>query len=208
MAPAKKAFAGRGPIKNLFAGSFGEVCKIALGAYMIILLIDHDENFAAQTNLAWLKIASTWSNVYDRSLNYFDGDVKKSELFLIVGVTQIFHMTTFWIHCTLLALLDMFPTTFSFAHKWRIQNPGEPVNKVKMLKTMLVCLFNQTCINGPLAYVLYTYTPIFAGMAVAPTLLPSFKTFVKDMIAFGVIEEVGFYYGHRFMHIPQVYKSK
>ena len=75
-----------------------------------------------------------------------------------------------------------------------------------MLWTMATCLFNQTCINGPLAYVLYTYTPIFANMEVLPSALPSFKTFARDLVVFGIVEEIGFYYGHRFMHIPAVYK--
>ena len=100
-----------------------------------------------------------------------------------------------WTHCLLLALLDVFPGTFASAHKWKIQTPGEKVDLKKMGWTMATCLFNQLFINAPLAYFMYTFSPIFRNMDMSAITLPS-----MDLLVFGIVEEIGFYYGHRFMH--------
>ena len=205
----KKAFddiGGRGPLGNLFKGSFGDVCAIVLIAavWNACILI----NFAGAGDVAQAAregLQAKWGVVWQFMLSKCGGDEQKATFWSIVGLTQVFHMTSFWIHSGVLAMFDVFPKSFPYVHKWKIQNPGQQVDTKKMMWTMLTCLFNQVCINGPLAYVLW---PLYqcSNMKVDPLSIPSWGIFVRDLCVFGIVEEIGFYYGHRLMHVPFFYK--
>ena len=77
---------------------------------------------------------------------------------------------------------------------------------MKMFKTAAVCLFNQLCINIPLAYVAY---PLYVsrGMSSLPADIPTLHIFLCHMSVIAAVEEIGFYYGHRLMHVPFFYKK-
>jgi methylsterol monooxygenase len=65
-----------------------------------------------------------------------------------------------------------------------------------------VCLFNQLCINFPLAYVGWKYTDVSSKMSTHPDDIPTFNAFLKMMAVIAIVEEIGFYYGHRLFHQP------
>ena len=65
-------------------------------------------------------------------------------------------------------------------------------------------LFNQLFVGLPLA--VFTY-PVMKNMGIRDFhVLPSFNEVLRDILVFIVFEEIGFYYIHRFLHQPFMYK--
>ena len=194
----------RGPISQLLKSSFGFtaslVCLALLGDWAI-------QEFApVSAGLAHDHIVSLWASFYNYVKGtWADGDDSKTAFLIIVVCTQFYHITTFWAHCLSLSLLDLFPQYFPWAHQWKIQNHDEAVDTKKLVWTALTCLFNQIAVNGPLAYVTYSITKA-ANMSALPEDIPTFRTLIIDLSVFAIVEEIGFYYGHRMMHWPFFYK--
>ncbi|GFY57906.1 very-long-chain aldehyde decarbonylase GL1-11, partial [Trichonephila inaurata madagascariensis] len=77
-----------------------------------------------------------------------------------------------------------------------------PINKV--LKVIMQVLINQF-VFGILFGFGYYYFLIWRGYDSGKT-IPTFQRFVFDFAVYNLIEEAGFYYGHRLLHHPRLYK--
>ena len=147
----------RGPLSQLAKSSFGFTASLVC----LSLIADRavQEFFPAQASAGHDYVVGLWASLYNYVKGtWADGDDTKTAFLIVVVGTQFFHMTTFWAHCLMLSLFDVFPQYFPWAHRWKIQSPDEPVDTKKLIWTALVCLFNQIAVNGPLAYVTYSIT--------------------------------------------------
>ncbi|GMH47341.1 hypothetical protein TrRE_jg435, partial [Triparma retinervis] len=195
----------RQPLSELMKGSFGFTLGLVVFSYALDYVIQSNPTLAGLSSDVHAKLQSSYSTFYNYILTTHAGNVDARAAFVIVVYcTQPLHTILFWFHCLILTLFDMFPKAFTFAHRWKIQNHDEPVETRKLVWTALTCLFNQVFVNGPLAYLTYSVTE--KRMSAMPEDIPSFNTLITHLAAFAVIEEIGFYYGHRLMHEPWFYK--
>ena len=72
----------------------------------------------------------------------------------------------------------------------------------KAIRTVLV---NQFIIGIPAQFINYL-TMQQRGCTYLPEDLPTFKQIMFELAIFGVVEEIGFYYSHRMVHLPFFYK--
>lgn len=206
MAPSKTAKYPRGPLKNLLSSSFGFTLGLIVGGFALDFAMHNNPTLSSIGDTLRGSLVSTWRTVYDLAKEKLaDGDAARAGYLLVVYGTQVFHITTFWAQCLVLSCFDLWPTNplWSWTQAWRIQSPDVPVDRKKMFKTAMVCLFNQLFINIPLAYFVW---PMWSSMDFSPDTIPTFNTFLKHMTVIAAVEEIGFYYGHRLMHVPWLYK--
>ncbi|CAE7545443.1 FAXDC2 [Symbiodinium microadriaticum] len=122
---------------------------------------------------------------------------------LFVAATQLLHLFTFWAHCIPLAIIDLNPEYFKWCSRWKTQQ-GVHVSREKYQRAIEVALFNQFAVNIPYsicAYFLFEWRGFNYGLDTFPTV----SRILLDFVGFVVVEEVAFYYGHLWMHLPQYY---
>ena len=80
----------------------------------------------------------------------------------------------------------------------------QPLNLRKFLPAMVTVAFNQLVIGSVMLYFLYRMADYaFTGtIRTTPTLL----RIMFDIITFGLINDVGFYYSHRLLHHKRIYR--
>ena len=123
---------------------------------------------------------------------------------LFVVCTQLLHLTTFWLHCLALAVIDLNPSFFKSFARWKTQQ-GVHVTPARYRRAVEVALFNQFAVNIPFAFVTF-FAYQWRGLQYDAETLPSWGTILRDFVGFLVIEEIFFYYGHLWMHLPRYYK--
>lgn len=146
----------------------------------------------------------TW--VLQPVINKFGQDYAPFVLF--VGGTQILHMTTFWIQCCLLLMIDFYPDQFSEWSKWKIQpDKNRPLTTAKFIQCLKVVLFNQVVVNIAVACAVYWLMILtYGSINIETENFPTFLTVLIHFVFFIAVEEVGFYYSHRLMHQPTLYQ--
>ena len=89
--------------------------------------------------------------------------------------------------------------------RYKIQ-PGtnEPVSRGELLRVIGQVLFNQVAVGLPLAHLSYRLMQWRGFPALRQ--LPTFHGFIAEMAGLILFEELGFYYSHRLLHHPLLYK--
>lgn len=113
------------------------------------------------------------------------------------------HFLTFWLWSLLLAIVDLahWPR---FLYKHKIQATTH-VGVAGYGKCIAVVLFNQTCLSLPINWVMGSMY-VDRGMSVDPNSMPSIPRVARDLFICIVVEEILFYYSHRLLHMPSIYK--
>lgn len=89
--------------------------------------------------------------------------------------------------------------------KYKIQEEKHvPVSWEKYKTAVKLCVFNMTVVG--FMFNLVTYPLLVWRGCDTGYELPSFTTTIWHAFCFIVIEEIGFYYGHRLLHHPKLYK--
>lgn len=92
----------------------------------------------------------------------------------------------------------------SFLLKYKIQdNAPYPVESGRVFRVIMQVLFNQIVVGIPFA-VMGFYFIKRRGYSCGE--LPTFQWVLLELSVFILLEEVGFYYSHRMLHHPLVYK--
>jgi sterol desaturase/sphingolipid hydroxylase (fatty acid hydroxylase superfamily) len=145
-----------------------------------------------------------WSKyVWFPALELF-GD--NASCFLVVCCTFLLHMTTFWVHSIILLIFDLNNEKVTWLKSWKVQSTkNSPIELYRIKKCAIKSLSNQFLVTLPLLLVFY---PLLTrrGLQVDSENFPIIKTITRDFMVFLIIEEIGFYYGHRAMHTPLLYK--
>ncbi|XP_070197195.1 fatty acid hydroxylase domain-containing protein 2-like isoform X2 [Littorina saxatilis] len=113
--------------------------------------------------------------------------------------------TVFWIPNLLLMVVDVTgrPTALL---RYKVQpDKNRPVSKSKLWTAVRVAIFNQVVVSLPFTLGLY-YTMEWRGCGFHPHQLPTFCSTLLQLAFFVVIEEIGFYYSHRLLHQPTLYR--
>ncbi|XP_005672659.1 fatty acid hydroxylase domain-containing protein 2 isoform X2 [Sus scrofa] len=142
-----------------------------------------------------------WQAQWERLLSTFEG--KEWTLF-ILGATQV-PVFFFWSFSGLLLVVDTTGKP-NFISRYRIQvGKNDPVDPVKLRKAIQTVLFNQFVISLPLLVFLYPILKLWGDPCRQE--LPTFHWFLLELAIFTLIEEVLFYYSHRLLHHPTLYKK-
>lgn len=137
-------------------------------------------------------IQQYWGELYDWS----GGD---GEFFRRTGIS-LFQGITFWIVASLFMVAD------TLKPSWLIQYKVQPFEEIppgRLKKLFSVVIFNQL-ISGPgmfLVVKLETWRGSDMGRE-----LPTLPIFLRDLICVILSYEVFFYYSHRLLHHPRLYK--
>ncbi|GAB0100901.1 Fatty acid hydroxylase domain-containing protein [Sergentomyia squamirostris] len=121
----------------------------------------------------------------------------------VIGSTAL-TIFVYWFFGGLYTIMDL-TNKPSVLRKYKIQ-PGtnEPVDKKKLTEVMMTVLFNQFVVGIPMnlmAYKIMTFRGIVPNRE-----LPTFHWVLLELAVCILIEEIGFYYSHRFLHNKYIYK--
>ncbi|XP_059149558.1 fatty acid hydroxylase domain-containing protein 2-like [Physella acuta] len=128
-----------------------------------------------------------------------------SDLHLYVVGSFVFTFCVFWLSNLFLIVLDLTGKP-SYFLKYKIQKDKNcPLNPSDLKRAVKVALFNQTVVGIPFLYFIYV-TMTWRGCSTSADDLPSPSQILVHLIAFVLVEEIGFYYSHRLLHHPRLYK--
>ncbi|XP_057631783.1 fatty acid hydroxylase domain-containing protein 2 isoform X2 [Chionomys nivalis] len=94
----------------------------------------------------------------------------------------------------------------TFISRYRIQlGKNEPVDPVKLRQSIRTVVFNQTVISLPMLVIFYPFFKWRQDPCCQE--LPTFHWFLVELAFFTLVEEILFYYSHRLLHHPTLYKK-
>ena len=125
------------------------------------------------------------------------------DIALFVVGSQLLHLCTFWVHSLVYIAIDMNPKLFPNLRRWKTQ-PDVYITRDQLWKAVTTALFNQMFVNIPFAFVSYVLFS-WRGLTIEAEDLPSAGTLLRHFVVFAIVEEIGFYYGHRTCHHPSLY---
>ncbi|XP_031981238.1 fatty acid hydroxylase domain-containing protein 2 isoform X1 [Corvus hawaiiensis] len=147
-----------------------------------------------------ITLGNFWQTAWLEFYNYMEGDEWTIFLFGAALVPAL----AFWGFNGILLVADITgkPT---FITRYRIQlGKNDPVDTKKLWKAIYTALGNQFFISFPMLvpmfYIMKSWGNTFSEE------LPTFQWFLVELSIFTVVEEILFYYTHRLVHHPVLYK--
>ncbi|RKP04418.1 hypothetical protein THASP1DRAFT_9916, partial [Thamnocephalis sphaerospora] len=110
----------------------------------------------------------------------------------------------FWPYALLLSLLDLWKVPQTF-WRYKVQPAREPT-AAWYYKAIHQAAFNWVFVTIPFGAAVYGIIAYGQGRSITMEELPSVSNIVRDLIVFALVEEIGFYYSHRLLHHPRIYK--
>lgn len=160
---------------------------------------------SARNSLTW-QIERFWGaskNLYeDVWSTIHEGWFAGNDFVLSTLGSTLFLTLYFWLNSLFFFYLDIFQPEFFM--KYRIQDNNAKFTLKEVLKAVRVCLRNQfvtLIMSVPLFYLSKLRGQDFKAAA-----LPTFHWVLVEMCVFIMVEEIGFYYAHRFLHHRSIYK--
>ncbi|XP_052614363.1 fatty acid hydroxylase domain-containing protein 2-like [Peromyscus californicus insignis] len=142
-----------------------------------------------------------WQTQWEKLLSTFEGN---EWMLFLIGAALVPGLC-FWGFNGLLLVVDTTgkPT---FISRYRIQlGKNEPVDPVKLRQSIRTAVFNQTMISLPMLVIFYPFFK-WRGDPFCRD-LPTFHWFLVELALFTLVEEILFYYSHRLLHHPTLYKK-
>lgn len=175
-------------------------CLYIVGTALLVLVCAsntitwHLQRFWGASGDFWQK---QWERVYD----LFGHD----HFFLGVIGTTLYGMLVFWLSNLFLLILDVTGKPYILL-RYKVQpDKNVPVPREQLLRAIKLVVFNQTVVGIPVASAVY-YLMKWRGCSMGPEDLPTFQWALFELIVFVLVEELGFYYSHRLLHHPRLYK--
>ncbi|XP_066833335.1 fatty acid hydroxylase domain-containing protein 2 isoform X3 [Anser cygnoides] len=148
----------------------------------------------------WETSGNFWQTAWLTLYNLFEG--REWSLFLF-GAALVPSLA-FWCFNGILMVADVTgkPT---FITRYRIQlGKNDPVDIKKLRQAIYTALFNQFFVSFPMLVPMF-YVMKWWGNTFSKE-LPTFQWFLVELSIFTITEEILFYYSHRLVHLPLLYK--
>ncbi|XP_015103933.1 fatty acid hydroxylase domain-containing protein 2 isoform X1 [Vicugna pacos] len=149
----------------------------------------------------WGASGCFWQAQWERLLSTCEG---QEWILYILGAIQV-PFLVYWSFSGLFLVVDTTGKP-NFISRYRIQvGKNEPVDPEKLHRAVRTVLFNQFVISLPITAFLYPILKLRGDPCRRE--LPTFHWFLLELAVFTLIEEVLFYYSHRLLHHPTLYKN-
>ncbi|KAL9956670.1 hypothetical protein ACROYT_G038185, partial [Oculina patagonica] len=148
----------------------------------------------------WEASGDLWQGWWTKVYALFGED----EVLLSFVGTNVVSFSVYWVLGSLYLFVDLTGRP-KWALQYKIQDgSNRPLDRRKLMHSLKTVIFNQIVIGGAVSYVLH---PVYAwrGCSFGPE-LPSFHRMLFEIAIFTLVEEVGFYYSHRLLHHPRIYR--
>ncbi|CAL1530902.1 unnamed protein product [Lymnaea stagnalis] len=153
------------------------------------------------TDQFWSNSALVCQRLWVAVLAYFHQD---ESLVSIVGST-IYTMGIFWSLNLFLTVLDLTGRPAAIL-RYKIQpDKNCPLTHTDLWRAVKVAVFNQTIVGVPFLCGLHIMMKR-RGCSWSPEELPTATQALLEMAVFVFVEEISFYYAHRMLHHPRLYK--
>ncbi|XP_054163092.1 fatty acid hydroxylase domain-containing protein 2-like isoform X1 [Oppia nitens] len=141
-----------------------------------------------------------WQSHWDRLVDLFG----RNEFCMGFGGTFILTFTVYWTVGIVYTIVDVTGKP-SFMLKYKIQEltPAYPISAKLLMQALRQILINQIIIGLPFALLAH-HLVSWRGYNLAQ--LPSFHRAIIELAFFVIVEEIAFYYSHRLLHNPKIYK--
>ncbi|XP_071951499.1 fatty acid hydroxylase domain-containing protein 2-like [Antedon mediterranea] len=172
---------------------------IMIGSSLIILACMHN-SFTWHLQQFWGSSKNFWETVW-YTCQWLCG--RNNFVTFVFGSQVITAVLLFWPLNAFLMYTDLRGKD-SVLYKFKVQaDKNVPVDKARLKEACLVVLFNQV-FSIPITAVLY---PLMVKRAnIFSSQLPTFQRVLLDLVVSVIAVEFAFYYSHRFLHHPSVYK--
>jgi len=148
----------------------------------------------------WGASGDFWQSQWDKFLDTFGEDPFMLWVFGSTALTA----GVYWIFGGIYTILDV-TNKPAVIRKYKVQ-PGtnEPVDSKRLLKVIWSVILNQFLVGIPVSSFLY-YIMLYRGFPPIRE-LPTFHWVLLELAIHIIMEEIGFYYSHRFLHNKYLYK--
>ncbi|XP_063970313.1 fatty acid hydroxylase domain-containing protein 2-like [Lytechinus pictus] len=140
-------------------------------------------------------IARQWGVFYD----YFDGNLAKMGIAL-----HCVFVLEYWLLGGLFLITDLTGKP-KFIRKYKVQLDETEIPGDKLRRTLWTVFLNHTIYSAPILICHY-YAGVWRGCVWSVHDLPTLPTLIIQLVIFAIVEEFGFYYSHRMLHLPFFYK--
>ncbi|XP_044133823.1 fatty acid hydroxylase domain-containing protein 2 [Bufo gargarizans] len=149
----------------------------------------------------WGASGDFWQAQWGKLHNYFGGN----ELVLYFLGVVIIPSLSFWMYNAILMMIDLTGKP-NFLTQYKIQiGKNDPVDPEKLKHAVKVVLFNQFFLSFPMVFLMYPFLK-WKGNPCG-TELPTFHWVLLELSVFAMVEEILFFYSHRLLHHPSLYKQ-
>ncbi|XP_052281980.1 fatty acid hydroxylase domain-containing protein 2-like isoform X2 [Dreissena polymorpha] len=188
----------KGPKIDRLIDSFRKWLYI-MGSCLFILLAARN-SFHWHIHNLWGATGSFWQNNWDCIYEKWGRDNE-----IIFGCIGTFLVTTcvFWLGNAFFLVLDVYGIPQSL-QKYKIQENVE-FEMSKLWKAIRVVLVNHFIVGLPFCLGI-TFTYQMRGCSFSGE-LPTFHWVLLEILVFSLVEEFFFYYTHRLLHHPKLYKQ-
>jgi len=157
------------------------------------------------------KIPNLWNGTpsrtfFERHYDYLLNDIfGGNEIYINAVAAVIIHLFAYWTTATFFTILDMTEKP-AFLYRYKIEDEKyKPATLTELKKLANQCIFNQIFVSIPFAISTY-YMMKWRGCSYSITDIPDYPTLIFQMMVNLLMYEIGFYYTHRLLHVPIVYK--
>jgi len=144
--------------------------------------------------------------LFERQYDYLLNNILRGhEPYICSIAAVVIHWFTYWSTGAFFTILDMTKKP-EFLYRYKIQDEKyKPATFNEVKRLALRCILNQIFVSIPFAICMY-YPMKWRGCSFSVTDLPDITTVLFHLYINMIFYEIGFYYIHRFTHIPIVYK--
>ncbi|XP_037506714.1 fatty acid hydroxylase domain-containing protein 2 isoform X1 [Rhipicephalus sanguineus] len=148
----------------------------------------------------WGASGNFWQGQWDAVEAFFDGDEFSMSIWGTFAVT----FAVYWVVGGLYTLMDLTGRP-AFLLRYKIQDTAPyPVNFSQVWRVVRQVLFNQLVVGLPFGLVAHQLL-VWRGYDRSPQ-LPTFHWVLFELAVCVLVEEAGFYYAHRLLHHPRLYR--
>ncbi|KAF1765069.1 hypothetical protein GCK72_005020 [Caenorhabditis remanei] len=136
-------------------------------------------------------------SLYTKVFEYFEGN----EYMLYVVAGNAVAASSFWLYNLFFIIIDV--TDPKWVQPYKIQEEKKP-SLSKYLSILKVVGPNQLIVT-PIVTTIWFYIAKWWGMDFGPV-IPSWWVLLRNLAVCMAVDEIGFYYTHRILHHPKLYK--